>query len=263
VAADARPAISAHRGGNERARAGTYDAYRFALDVGAEYVEVDVRQTADGELVCYHRARQRPPARRANTGGRPARLCPPDMAGTPVADLTYDRLCQAAGYEVPLLVNVLPMLAGRAGLHLDVKETRSAGAAAQLAAASLGPGRVLVTTRDAAVVRCLAAARPDLGVGLAIGGDLAESLRFALRREMSRMDAIIASGASWAALHYRVAKAGLAAQCRERGVGTLVWTVNGDPALAWWLASPDVGILVTDRPARALELRAQSAPRPG
>jgi glycerophosphoryl diester phosphodiesterase len=239
VAAEVRPAISAHRGGSEFARAGTFEAYRFAVDLGAEYVEVDIRRTADGGLVCYHQARLR-------------------RLGPPVTSLTYDQLCQASGYQVPLLASVLPMLAGRASLHLDVKEAASAGPAAQLAAASLGPDRVLVTTRDAAVVRGLAAARPELRVALTIGGDLGERLRFAAHREMSRMDAISASGASWAALHYRVARAGLAAQCRERGIGTLVWTVNSDHALTRWLPSPDVGILVTDRPARALALRAGS-----
>jgi glycerophosphoryl diester phosphodiesterase len=241
VAAELRPAISAHRGGSEHDPAGTYEAYRFAVDAGAEFVEVDIRRTADGRLVCYHRA-------------RPRRL------GPPVASLTYDQLCRAARYQVPLLTSVLPMLAGRASLHLDVKEAGSAGPAAELAAASLGPDRVLVTTRDAAVARGLAASRPDLLVALAIGGDLAESLRFAVHREMSRMDAISASGASWAALHYRVARVGLAAQCRERGIGTLVWTVDSDDGLAWWLRSPDVGILVTDRPARALALRAGRRP---
>src|SRR5690349_16805723 len=51
------PAISAHRGGSENAPRGTYRAYHGALAAGAEYVEVDVRRTADGVLVARHRAR--------------------------------------------------------------------------------------------------------------------------------------------------------------------------------------------------------------
>ena len=232
------PAISAHRGGREVAASGTYAAYQFALDAGAEYVEVDARRTADRRLVCYHRDRPRPLA-------------------APVADLTYDRLCRAARYQVPLLADVLSLLGGRASLHLDVKEASAALPAAQMAAAELGPDRLLATTRNADVARGLLHARPDLRVGLTVGGDLAESLRFAASREMSasRLDTVTAAGTSWAALHYRVARAGLAAQCRDQGIGTLVWTVNGDRALSEWLASPDVDILVTDRPARALELR--------
>src|SRR5580692_12642938 len=39
------PAISAHRGGSEHGPGGTYEAYRNALAIGADYVEFDVRQT--------------------------------------------------------------------------------------------------------------------------------------------------------------------------------------------------------------------------
>ena len=42
------PAVSAHRGGGETARSGTYEAYRSALQAGAEYVEFDVRRTQTG-----------------------------------------------------------------------------------------------------------------------------------------------------------------------------------------------------------------------
>src|SRR5215831_3042339 len=73
------PAISAHRGGGENAREGTYEAYSSALTAGAEYAEFDVRRTADGTLVVFHRTR----------AGR----------GRAVAGLSYARLCYLAGYE--------------------------------------------------------------------------------------------------------------------------------------------------------------------
>ena len=72
------PAISAHRGGSENAPGGTYRAYHAALAAGAEYVELDVRRTADGVLVARHRAR---------TGW-----------GRAVGSLSYARLCRLAGY---------------------------------------------------------------------------------------------------------------------------------------------------------------------
>ncbi len=237
------PAISAHRGGGEAAAAGTYAAYDFALANGADYLELDARQTSDGTLVASHRARL--------------------AWGRPVAGLAYRQLCQLAGYEVPRIAQVLPLLAGRAGLHLDVKDAGSAARAAELALAALGPAGVVVTTRDADVARTLLHQFPALQVGLAIGGDLAESARFLARRAVrtgqSRLDPVTVTGASWAALHYRQAEAGLATRCRERGIRTLVWTVNTDRALTRWLACPDVDVLVTDRPARAVAVRDQPA----
>jgi glycerophosphoryl diester phosphodiesterase len=239
--ADRAPAISAHRGGREAAAAETYAAYDFALANGADYLELDARRTSDGILVATHRARL--------------------AWGRPVAGLAYRQLCQLAGYEVPRLAQVLPLLAGRAGLHLDVKDPGSAAQAAELAVGALGPAGVVVTTRDAAVAGTLVRRFPALQVGLAIGGDLAESARLAVRRAVRagrpRLDPVTAAGASWAALHYRQAEAGLAAQCRQRGIRTLVWTVNTDRALTRWLTCPDVDVLVTDRPARAVAVRDQ------
>jgi glycerophosphoryl diester phosphodiesterase len=241
--AERTPAISAHRGGHEKAAAGTYAAYEFALAAGADYLELDARQTGDGTLVACHRARL--------------------GWGRPVAGLAYAELCRLAGYEVPRIAQVLPLLAGRAGLHLDVKDSDSAAQAADLALGSLGPGGVVLTTREPAVGRRLARQFPDLKIGLAVGGDLVESARFLARRAvhpgLSRLDPVAAAGASWAALHYRQAEAGLATQCRERGIRTLVWTVNTDRALTRWLACPDVDVLVTDRPARAVAVRDQPA----
>ena len=94
-------AISAHRGGSEHAAEGTYEAYRSALETGAEYVEFDIRRTADGTLVSCHPAR---------------------VSRRPVAAVSYDRLCRLAGYRVPRMTEVLPLLAGRAAAHLDLKQ---------------------------------------------------------------------------------------------------------------------------------------------
>ncbi len=45
-------AIAAHS-----PRTGTIEAFAKATETGAEYVEFDVRRTADGELAAYHDAR--------------------------------------------------------------------------------------------------------------------------------------------------------------------------------------------------------------
>jgi glycerophosphoryl diester phosphodiesterase len=58
-----RPAVSAHRGGSERADAATWAAYEDAIRSGAEYVEFDVRRTADGVFVVHHDPRAGPGSR--------------------------------------------------------------------------------------------------------------------------------------------------------------------------------------------------------
>ena len=95
--------------------------------------------------------------------------------------------------------------------------------------------------------------------GLTISGDLPETARYLARRARllvrGRLDAVLGSGASWAVVHERLARADLLADCRRLGLATMVWTVNDDKALARLLASPDVDVVVTDRPSRAAALR--------
>src|SRR5215467_7192045 len=238
-AARAAPAISAHRGGGETARSGTYKAYRSALEAGAEYVEFDVRRTLDGTLVAFHRA-------------RPGR-------GRGVAAVSYARLCDLAGYEVPRVAELMQRLAGRAVGHLDLKETSCADEIVRHAVEALGPAGVLVTTDEGAVAAALKRRFPAVPIGLTIGGDAAETAAFTVQRlrdrGLSRLHRVVASRADVAVVHHRLARTGVLAECRRRGIKTMVWTVNGDQALTRWLASPYVDVLVTDRPARAIALR--------
>ena len=123
------PAISAHRGGSEHGPGGTYEAYQNALAIGADYVEFDVRQTRDGVLVTLHEERARQ-----------------GLRARPVATVSYSRLCQMSGFEVPQVAEVMRLLAGRARAHVDLKETGCAIAVTRLGLEVLGPAEMLVTT---------------------------------------------------------------------------------------------------------------------
>jgi glycerophosphoryl diester phosphodiesterase len=48
------PLVYAHRGDRSRAEDNTLEAYRLAVEAGADGVEMDVRRTADGVLVMNH-----------------------------------------------------------------------------------------------------------------------------------------------------------------------------------------------------------------
>lgn len=50
----AGPAIMVHRGAAEFAHENTLEAYRAALELGADGSEIDVRATRDGVLICFH-----------------------------------------------------------------------------------------------------------------------------------------------------------------------------------------------------------------
>jgi glycerophosphoryl diester phosphodiesterase len=49
--------VLAHRGASNASRENTIDAFRLAGELGCDAVELDVRRTADGQLIVHHDAR--------------------------------------------------------------------------------------------------------------------------------------------------------------------------------------------------------------
>ncbi len=78
----------------------------------------------------------------------------------------------------------------------------------------------------------------------------------ARRHDLYPLSRIRACGADWAAMHQRLALAGVLRQCHRQGLRTMIWTVNSDTMIARWLADPRVDV-VTDRPRHAIALREQ------
>jgi glycerophosphoryl diester phosphodiesterase len=70
-----------------------------------------------------------------------------------------------------------------------------------------------------------------------------------------------ACGADWVAVDHRLALAGIVRQARRRHLKVMVWTVNNDLELRYWLSRPRIDVLVTDRPARAVALRGRVGAR--
>jgi len=100
-----------------------------------------------------------------------------------------------------------------------------------------------------------------LSLGIATrGAPPAEILRTRLS-ELRPFPRLRACGAEWVALHHRLAMTGLARQCRRRGLKVMVWTVNSEPEIRYWLSRQRTDVLITDRPAQAVAIRDQSRPR--
>ena len=237
--------ISAHAGHAAPAGPRALAAYREAVASGADYVELDIRGTADGELVAFHD--------------------PATSQGHPLAAVGYARLCDLAGYEVPKVADVLAVISGRARGHLDLKEAGGGRRLAQLALDVLGPGEFIITSAEDASVAAIRSRFRDpeaVPVALSLGGGgngapPAQWLRARLR-ELRPESRLRACGADWVAADRRLALAGVAGRCRRRHVKVMVWTVNSEPEIRYWLRRR-IDVLVTDRPARAVALREQSA----
>ena len=133
-------------------------AFRAAVEAGAG-IECDVRLSADGRAVVFHDHDLR-------------RLCASALTveATPADALTRQRLFDT-GEHIPLLADLLDLVAGRAPVLIELK--CRGGNAARLARAvanelAANPGPVGVMSFEPAVGKWLARHAPDVRRGLVI-----------------------------------------------------------------------------------------------
>jgi glycerophosphoryl diester phosphodiesterase len=148
--------IFAHRGASGTEPENTLRSFRRALELGAEWVELDVHR-ADESLIVFHDDHL---DRRTDGTGL-------------VADrsLSYIRSLDAGdGEKIPLLGEVMELLAGRAGVNVELKGKRTAAPAAlQLTDAicdrGWNPGRILVSSFDHSELADFKARCPGIAIG--------------------------------------------------------------------------------------------------
>ena len=242
-----RPLIVAHRGGASLWPENSVTAFRGALGLGVDLVELDIHQTRDGELVVIHD----PTLERTTTGRGAVR----DLSWTELVPLV---IRGTAAERLPRLAEVLALLRPTAvGLLLEIKT---------------GPGGERypgIEERALALVR--AAALADRTTVMAFDWTILERLRalsasVRLTGLLSHQGAERAGGVGAAAPRLRALGADdlgiertlLAPEAvraaRAAGLSIGVWTVNEPEELRRALAA-GVDYVTTDQPDLALRLR--------
>ncbi|TFF91379.1 hypothetical protein EU545_04285 [Candidatus Thorarchaeota archaeon] len=100
--------VIGHRGAAAYAPENTLLSFQTAIEMGADMVELDVRETADGELVCIHDRDL-------------TRLCECDGL---ISEMDFDEIAAfdlGSGQHVPLLRDVLSHVRGKAGVNVEIK----------------------------------------------------------------------------------------------------------------------------------------------
>ncbi|MGP0051998.1 MAG: glycerophosphodiester phosphodiesterase [Solirubrobacteraceae bacterium] len=215
--------IVAHRGAWGSAPQNSVEAFETAVLLGCDAIELDVRRTADGQLVVVHDARVR---------------------GRAVARLEHDQVrARMLDGQAPSLAEVLDLVAGRIVVDLELKEGGYVEQVMAIVAARLAPEQYVVTSfRDAvlpAVKRCV----PETRTGLLLG-------RRHRMRELERR--VRHTEVDFLAPHFSLLRPGLLRWAQARGLGSWVWTVNDARLLRILRAEPRVAAVITDRPDRAL-----------
>ena len=224
--------VLAHRGANREAPENTVDAFRRAVALGADGVELDIHRTADGGLVVRHDA--------ATPSGV-------------LAELGRDEIRRAFP-EVPDLDEALDVCAGLL-VNVEIKNSpleadwdpdhRAADLLVDLLARRNGRDHVLVSSFDLGSVDRVRALAPHVPTALLTGRmDPREGLGLVEARGHRALHPFVGMIAGGRAEE-------IVGRAHEVGVEVNVWTVNDPDELAR-LAAAGVDALITDVPTVAL-----------
>lgn len=219
-----RPLIIAHRGEPGR-RENTVAAFLAGIRRGAEWIELDVHQTADGALVVHHDF---------------------DIAGRPLARLTLRQAQQRARrtkrIALPTLEEVLEAVPERVGLGVEIKAPGIGAAVLRALARHRAVERTLVSSFHWPTVQALAGLRPRLRTGILTCSRLLDPVGD-LRR--TRAQALCQE--------HTLADRALVRVVHGAGFEIHVWTANRPADLRRMIALGVDGI-ITDFPARLRRL---------
>lgn len=236
------PPVTGHRGAKGHAPENTMAGLRKAVELGARWVEFDVKLTADNELVLFHDDT----VNRTSNGKGP-------VAGMTLSDirkLDAGRWFSSdfTGEAVPTLAEAMDYLAAKGiGANVEVKagpgrdaETGAAVARALAARWFGGPAPILISSFSAESLATARQAAPQIPRGFL-------TLKFTTdwSARMRELDC-----ATYHVLDRRLTEARVRA-VREAGYRVLAYTVN-DPARARDLLSWGLESVITDYPDRIL-----------
>jgi glycerophosphoryl diester phosphodiesterase len=243
------PWVVAHRGGSGYAPENTMAAFRRAVELGATFIETDLRMSRDAQLVAMHDAEVN-----RTTNGR-----------GPVNQLTLAELraldagswfgAEFAGEHIPTLDEVLTF-AREADVvfYLELKSDATWGVEHALVAAlrkAREAARTVVLSFDPAILAAVHRLDASLMTGLVVDS--------AARDVVSRATQV---GARQLAPRSDRVTRDLVEQAHGQGLPVVTWTVN-DPGRMRALIAAGVDGIMTDYPDRLREVLADRSAREG
>ena len=231
--------VVAHRGSSKAAPENSMAAFEQAIADGADWVELDVQETADGEVVVFHDSDF------MKAAGVSLKIWDATLADVQAIDIGSRFSPAFKGERVPTLGAVLDACKGRVGVVIELKtyghgrqlEERVArivderGMASQIALMSL----------DVDAVRKMKALRPGWHVGLLMSVAAGN---------------LHSSGADFLAVNAAFADRRFVRAAHLRGTKVYAWTVNDASSMSAMI-SRGVDGLITDKPALAKAVLAQ------
>ena len=231
--------IIAHRGASASAPENTLASIQRAIDEGTDWVEIDVQETADGEVVVFHDSDF------MKLAGVNRKLWDVNMEELQGIDVGSSFSSEFHDQRVPTLAQVLEMCKGKAGVNIELKyyghDEQLEQRVIDLVESNQMADQVVFMSLKLDAVNKMKSLRPEWRSGLLLSLSLGD---------LSGMQA------DFLAINARFASREMVRRAHELEKQVFVWTVN-DPVTMAVMIGRGVDGLITDKPGLAKQVLAE------
>ncbi len=231
--------IIAHRGASASAPENTLASIQRAIDEGTDWVEIDVQETADGEVVVFHDSDF------MKLAGVNRKLWEVTVEELQDIDVGSSFSSEFSDQRVPTLAQVLEMCKGKAGVDIELKyyghDQQLEQRVIDLVESQAMTDQVMFMSLKLDAVKKMKSLRPEWKSGLLLSVSLGD---------LSGMQA------DFLAINANFASRTMVRKAHELGKQVYVWTVN-DPVTMAVMIGRGVDGLITDKPGLAKQVLAQ------
>ena len=204
----------AHRGASGSAPENTLAAFKKALEIGVDAVELDLHGTADGEVVVIHDSTlDRTTNRHGHINETPLETVRGADAGG-----WFD--AEFAGEPVPTLTEALACIGKETIAVLEIKDPLIAEAVVAKIHETETLGATVVISFHTTVLQTIRTLEPRIATGWLIGGDNKHVSPIELCQQLGVL------GSSLLNVNHALITAEFAYEIRRRGIALWCWTVD-------------------------------------
>ena len=225
--------IISHRGRTSRKSAdNTLASVNDAIELRVEMVEVDIRQTKDSQIVCFH---------------------DPDIHGDLIRDLDYSEIIEKDS-QIPTLEQVLWSAKGKIGIEIELKEPGYELEVVSIARDYFNYDKFVLKSFHPQVVERVKEIDQKIFAGLLVGSAFSLEQLFFTLKEAFTCTNFKQTNADFISPYYKIFEAGWFSRFTRNNVPVQVWTVNDIESIRT-LINQQVHSIITDIPEVAIGIR--------
>jgi glycerophosphoryl diester phosphodiesterase len=233
--------VIAHRGASASAPENTLAAFRLAAEQGADFVELDVQESKDGQVLVHHDSDL------MKVGRSAMKIWETDAAQLRTVDIGSHAGRQFSEERVPALADVLAACKGKARVVIELKsyghDQRLEERVVEIVEAAGMEKNCLFMSLNYGMVSKMKQLRPSWPCGVLVAKALGD---------------LTSLNSDFLAVEAKMATGRFVRRAHRAGQDVYVWTVN-DPARMLVAMSHGADGLITDKPDLALQVVARRA----